>query len=200
VKILDLYCKAGGASMGYAQAGHEVHGVDIVYQKNYPFKFIHANALEVNLDDYDFVSASPPCRDHTTLSAMVGTIGNGWLLEATRSKLEKWGGPYVIENVMGAPLRKDLVLCGTMFKLKAAGHALKRHRIFEFKTPVKGPSHSCHGWRVKGVYGSSGTHPTSKKFNAVEAREAMGIDWMTHDELTQAIPPAYTKWIAENYL
>ena len=72
-KLLDLFCCAGGAGEGYARAGFEVVGVDIVDRPNYPHKFMKADALEV-LVDHDFLSefaaihTSPPCQAKCALT------------------------------------------------------------------------------------------------------------------------------------
>jgi DNA (cytosine-5)-methyltransferase 1 len=201
--ILDLFCGAGGAAMGYHQAGFDVIGVDIEPQPRYPFRFVQGDALDVLagrdlLPPFDAIHASPPCQDHSPLKSRAGEHGTGWMLDATRRALVRTGLPCVIENVMAADMRPDLVLCGEMFGLRTI-----RHRQFEVAGfPVMSPPHSPHvartatsrrrerwarGWHVS-ITGDVGTYV---------GPEAMGIDWMTGDELSQAIPPAYTRFIGE---
>ena len=219
-KALDLFCGAGGASEGLHRAGFEVTGVDIALQPNYPFDFILADALSVSLDLYDFVWASPPCKGHTSLRHLPRTRDRDYpdLVTPTRKLLIASGTPYCIENVPGAPLRKDLTLCGSMFQLgTASGEAeLRRHRVFEIGGFPVPPQPQCkHGRRpVIGVYGHSGynrrgqrpgvwaIHPRfkAKHYPQPQCEEAMGIDWMRREALSQAVPPAYSRYIAENFL
>lgn len=205
-RLLDVYCCAGGASMGYSRAGFEVVGVDIRPQKRYPFEFIQADALDVLrdtefLEGFDVVHASPPCQLYTSLQNFNKPKGithndRDYIYE-TRELLEEWGGIYVIENVMKAPLRPDLVLCGTQFGLKWGGRQLQRHRKFESNVRLRrnGCKHKGKPW---GVFGSlrdclpagGETPPTVEA-----ARLLMGIDWMLWGELCEAIPPVYTEHI-----
>jgi DNA (cytosine-5)-methyltransferase 1 len=170
-----------------------------------PFRFIQGDALDVLagwdlMPPFDAIHASPPCRDHTPLTSVAGTDGTGWLLAATRKRLVALGLPWIIENVPGAPMRPDLVLCGGMFGLRTY-----RHRWFETSFLVDQPAHPDHvvltatsrrrerwaqGWHVS-ITGDVGTYV---------GPEAMGIDWMTGNELCQAIPPAYTRVIGEQLL
>ena len=133
MKLLDLFSGAGGAAQGYHQAGFEVMGVDIKRQPNFPFSFIQADALDM-LDDleflqqFDVIAASPPCQAYSIMRAVSARHGrpHPQLIEPVRAKLEKTGLPYVIENVIGAPLKNAVVLCGAMFGLRTY-----RHRLFE---------------------------------------------------------------------
>lgn len=201
-KMLDLCSGAGGAAMGYHLAGYEVTGVDLWPQPNYPFKFIEADAMRYPLEGFDIIHASPPCHDHTPLQSVAGTDDTGWMLDAMRQRLIGSGVPWVLENVGAAPLRADVMLCGKMFGLR-----VKRHRKFELwdRTAVRVLAHPRHvvptatkqrrqrwaeGWDIS-VTGDVGVYC---------GPEAMGIDWMTGDELCQAIPPAYTKYIGEELL
>ena len=145
------------------------------------------------------------------------------LIPATRAKLEAWGGVWIMENVVGAPLRNPVLLCGTMFGLGCNDAELRRHRIFESNIPLL--TMDCqHGKRAAtmGVYGGhlrnrkrvrtigvygEGVRDSVRKmdkgvedFNVVQGREAMGIDWMTLAELCQAIPPAYAEYLARQTL
>lgn len=186
--------------MGYHRAGFEVVGVDIAPQKNYPFEFHRGDALTFPLEGFDAIHASPPCQAHSALRRV--HQGNRYpdLLPATRERLTASGLPYVIENVPGAPMNCMIVLCGSMFGLGSGGRQLRRHRQFETSFAIMSPP--CqHQGEVIGVYGNGGparrttTHSGGSQGYRWEAREAMGIDWMRHEELSQAIPPAYTEWI-----
>ncbi len=189
---MDLFCGAGGAAMGYHRAGFEVVGVDVAPQPNYPFEFHQGDALEFPLNGFDVVHASPPCQRYMT-GGVVNRDKAPDLLGATRLRL--LDVPYVIENVPGAPMRSDYILCGTAF-----GLGVRRHRLFELSTGPVELSPACdHSRPVTGVYG----HPHGKagawpgmlpSTHEVWSRE-MGIDWMTARELTQAIPPAYTEFV-----
>jgi DNA (cytosine-5)-methyltransferase 1 len=199
---LDLFCSAGGVSMGLHRAGFDVVGIDIKPQPRYPFRFIQADALNppVRLEDFDFIWASPPCQAHTSLKGMWNAKEHPDLIPATRALLQASGKPWAIENVPGAPLQFSVVLCGTMFGLGWQDAELRRHRLFETSSPLLAPvcQHKRKP-RVIGVYGGHGRdrrrtvntqdYPTSAR------REAMGIDWMTGAELSQAIPPAYSEFI-----
>lgn len=212
-RLLDAYCCAGGAGYGYHLAGFEVVGVDIDPQPNYPFEFHQGDAVEFIKEhgaEFDAIHASPPCQAHTTLTK--GNVHRGIgldhidLIPATREALEASGRPFVIENVEGAPLQADVVLCGLMFGLKVF-----RHRLFELGGwAMLSPAHPTHvghrvaGWRhgVKydgdmfAVYGDGGG-----KGSVQEWQQAMGIDWTTErSEIAEAIPPAYTQYIGAQLL
>lgn len=138
-RALDLFCCAGGAGMGLHRAGFDVHGVDIAPQPNYPFGFTQGDALAQDLSGYDLVWASPPCQAHTPLKHRTGKEYECFI-ERTRAKLKAWGGPYIIENVMGAPLINPVMLCGAMFP----GLRVYRHRIFESNIALTVPPHPKH--------------------------------------------------------
>lgn len=199
---LDLFCGAGGAGMGLHRAGFDVIGVDIQPQRNYPFRFVQADALKppFSLTQFDFVWASPPCQAFVSLRWMYNAKTHADLIPPTRALLEKAGRPYVIENVMGAPIKGWVKLCGTMFGLGAEDAELRRHRLFETSFACLSPP-CCHGKkaRVIGVYGGHGRDRRRKintqDFSVDARREAMGIDWMTGAELSEAIPPAYSEFI-----
>jgi DNA (cytosine-5)-methyltransferase 1 len=205
-KLLDLFCKAGGASMGYHRAGFCVTGVDIESQKNYPFEFIQADCMDLDIDflrQFDAIHASPPCQAHSDLKHMWNAKQHKDLIVPTRHLLLKTRKPFVIENVEGSPLINPIKLCGTMFGLKTVGAELRRHRLFEinwslFMVP---PCHHGKEPRVIGVYGGHGRDRrrtiNTQDFPTSARCEAMGIDWMTGSELSQAIPPAYTEWIGK---
>jgi DNA (cytosine-5)-methyltransferase 1 len=206
-RLLDLFCGAGGAGMGYHLAGFDVVGVDVEPQPRYPFRFVQGDALDVLagwdlMPPFDAVHASPPCRDHSTLSFIHGKVGTGYLLEATRRALVRTGLPYVIENVPGAPLLDPLWLCGSEFGLLDGGRWLKRHRGFESNVLLMGAGGcNCAGRPIGGVYGGGPQTTGGRfKFDAAGRRRVMGIDWMTRDEMAQAIPPAYTQFIGEQLM
>jgi DNA (cytosine-5)-methyltransferase 1 len=203
---LDLFCGAGGASMGLHRAGFDVTGVDINPQPRYPFKFIQADAMTFPLEGHEFIWASPPCQAFTDLKSTWNAKAHPDLLTPTRQRLLVSGLPYVIENVEGAPMFHPLViLCGTMFGLRTAdGTAeLRRHRVFEHSFPMPLIPYCEHSRFIPviGVYGGHG-HDRRRKANmqnfSVQARrEAMGISWMTGTELSQAVPPAYAEFIGK---
>jgi len=207
MKLLDLFCGAGGAGMGYHLAGFDVVGVDINPQPNYPFEFHQADALEyleLHGHEFDVIHASPPCQKFSIITRATGNEHkHPDLIEPTRELLEMAGKPYVIENVMRAPLVNALKLCGTMFGLKVI-----RHRLFECNPPIYfSPTCQCKDkhTQIGGKHGFlGGTYQDKMEgyitvVGATFKREvgawAMGIDWMSRKELSQAIPPAYTKYI-----
>ncbi len=202
--LLDLFCGAGGAAVGYHRAGFEIVGVDIEPQPHYPFEFHQADALEYPLDGFDVIHASPPCQDHSMLKNSAGEHGTGWMLEATINRLRHHGRPFVIENVVGAVLPTAIELCGSSFGLGAAGFDLSRHRRFECSFPIMAPPCGHRRGKTLGVYGH-GTNSwhrlkLGRCIREAEKRQAMGIDWMTRGELSQAIPPAYTEYIGRQLM
>lgn len=204
--ILDLFCGAGGAAMGYLQAGFRVIGVDAVDQPNYPGEFHLGDANTWPLDGVDAVHASPPCHDHSSLASRTGLDhGTGWMLQHTLDRLEASGLPYVVENVAGAKMPTTITLCGKDFGLGAGGRVLKRHRKFAANFPLVRPVAKCshpRGELVGGIYGTGGAGQMTRgfKFSKPDAAAAMEIDWMTWREISQAIPPAYTREIGRQLL
>jgi len=210
-RILDLFCCAGGAGVGYAQAGFDVVGVDIKPQPNYPLPFIQADALTLDpefIAQFDAVHASPPCQAYSDLAKRNGNADE-WprLIEPVREMLIRCGLPYVIENVSGAPLLHPVVLCGTMFP----GLRVLRHRLFEANFEIVPPPHKrhpkCHTFdRRKSHYGKTDEWKDFVSVNGggnctiAAARDAMGIDWMTKDEINESIPPSYTQFIGQQLL
>jgi DNA (cytosine-5)-methyltransferase 1 len=183
--------------MGYHRAGFDVTGVDIAPQKNYPFTCHQGDALEFvarHGHEYDAIAASPVCKRYTRAATINGRAAHPDQIAATRAALRATGRPYVIENVPTAPLIAPVTLCGAMFGLRTY-----RHRLFECSFFLLTPDHPHHRWPVVKM----GRKPAPDQFinpvghfNGVEtARAALGIDWMTRDELAQAIPPAYTHLI-----
>ncbi|MGH7977264.1 MAG: DNA cytosine methyltransferase [Limisphaerales bacterium] len=211
LKILDLFCCAGGVAAGYCRAGFEIIGVDIAPQPNYPFHFIQADALALPskfLKSFDAIHASPPCQSYSDLAKRNGN-GHEWprLVEPVREMLKKTGRPYVIENVDGAPLLNPVILCGTMFK----GLRVLRHRLFEANFPIIAPPHGKHPKvhtldKRKAHYGKTNDMVDFVQVTGggnctiAAARDAMGIDWMNKKELNEAIPPAYTEFIGKQLM
>lgn len=210
-RLLDLFCCAGGASVGYSRAGFEVVGVDVAPQPNYPLEFIQADALRLDnkfLRTFDAIHASPPCQSYSDLAKRNGNA-DAWprLIDPVRDMLIQSGLPYVIENVEGAPLLNPVVLCGTMFK----GLRVLRHRLFETNFLVLTPPHGrhprCHTFdKRKSHYGKTDDMLDFVSVNGggncsvAAARDAMGIEWMNKNQLNEAIPPIYTQFIGEQLI
>lgn len=206
-RLLDLFCGAGGAGMGYVRAGFEVVGVDIAPQPRYPFEFHQGDALEfvqAHGREFDVIHASPPCQGYSACRFLPQNAGNVYalLIDAVRAELRSSGKPFVIENVSGAPLETPVILEGRMFGLKVL-----RKRLFECSPYLLAPPIAPMKKRKyvadisefeRGQYGFVGVY--GQRFSVPVAREAMGIDWMTRDELAQAIPPAYTEFIGHEIL
>lgn len=207
-RLLDLFCCAGGAAKGYQLAGFDVVGVDIDAQPNFPFEFIQSDALGLGMDflqSFDAIHASPPCQSYSDLAKRNGNA-HEWprLIEPVREMLEETGLPYIIENVEGAPLIEPVVLCGTMFpELRVI-----RHRLFESNFELTAPAHGKHPLvfthdKRKSHYGKLDQNTSYVQVTGggnctiSNARAAMGIDWMTKNELNESIPPAYTFYLGK---
>jgi DNA (cytosine-5)-methyltransferase 1 len=221
MKLLDLFCGAGGCAMGYHQAGFDVVGVDINPQPRYPFEFIQGDALEYaskHAHKFDVIHASPPCQRFSEATPMDYRDKHPDFIRPARDLLQAIGKPYVIENVQNA--RRELVtpikLCGSMF-----GLPIWRHRYFEVIPSVMVLTPPCNHNRtpipatINGRFrlvdvpvlctgGGDGKRAKRKthrpRGKVEEIRWAMGIDWMVQTELTEAIPPVYTKWIGEQII
>lgn len=224
MRLLDLFCGAGGAAEGYFRAGFtEIVGVDLRPQPRYPFTFVRADALEFLASfgsGFDVIHASPPCQCYTAgrrAQRRVGDNPHPDLIGRTRTLLRRSGRAYVIENVEGSPLERPIRLCGQAFS------ALRviRHRLFESSVSLVAPVHQKHTgsmldgtivavyggkWLVSGgarkgetTYKTYGRIPV--EFRRLPAKQAaMGIHWMTGRELEEAVPPAYTEFIGEQLL
>jgi DNA (cytosine-5)-methyltransferase 1 len=220
-RLLDLFCGAGGAAMGYHRAGFDVVGVDLVHQPNYPFEFHQADALDVlesirdgghwlyEIGDPAAIHASPPCQAYGAATNRLVTRNAPRLIESTRDAIHSYGGiPYVVENVVGAPLVNPIILCGSSF-----GLAVKRHRLFEcapfyflappcqHPTELKYPTHARKDKAQLSpfvhIYGTGGG--AGKDINLW--RWAMDVPWMqTKAEIAEAIPPAYTELIGHQLM
>jgi DNA (cytosine-5)-methyltransferase 1 len=212
MRLLDLFCCAGGAAMGYYRAGFtEIVGVDIKPQPRYPFTFVQADALEYVREhghEFDAIHASPPCQGYSACANMPGRDMSHYpkLVEPVRDALMETGKPWVIENVVGAPLSNALRLCGTMFGLRT-----HRHRLFEMSHPLYLYPSQCNRSRVKpagmgrvlGIrYNDESPMVTvaGNMYKKSAGQRAMGIDWMTKSEMSEAIPPAYTEYIGAHLL
>jgi len=214
VKLLDLYCGAGGASEGYARAGFDVVGVDIEPHDDYPHTFVQGDALAIMrtsfVRGFDVIAASPPCPAYSTITHDGKLVAD--YLAPTRRALQRWGGPYVIENVPNAPLISPVLLCGGAFGLGATCRdgvfrPLKRHRLFETNLPLMSAGCLCDKRQPIGVYGGSGGNIMRRTGGSgtrgyqsylEEAREALGVHWIRRrQDVIDAIPPAYTHYLGD---
>lgn len=216
--ILDLFCCAGGAAMGYSKAGFEVVGVDICDQPHYPFPFIKMDAFEflknADLTKFDAIHASPPCQRYTRLKSQSGMSEEEWdvlhpdLIPSIREALIRSRKPYIIENVVGSPLKEPIRLRGDQFGLYT-----QRERLFESNVPLHEPGRKSHRHGTKhpnqgisedgfiSIAGNghvSGLNQTQVKLYWGFALG--GIDWMDIKELSQAIPPVYTEYIGRQLM
>lgn len=244
MRLLDLFCGAGGCAVGYHRAGFaDIVGVDIEPQPRYPFTFMEADAVAVlrhlvnggrirpdimrdeptfSLEDFDAIHASPPCQAFSAMKEMKNAREHSDLLTPTRDLLLGVQKPWVIENVVGAPMKDQppdlfdplcgITLCGSMFDLNNGSHELRRHRLFESNICLRAPK--CrHRLPVIGFYGDHartrqrvsghkdrGTDIVGNDKKLALVRNLMGIDWMTWEEATLAIPPAYTEFIGRQLI
>ncbi len=199
MKVLDLFCGAGGAAMGLHRAWPEAEivGVDIKPMPRYPFTFVQADAMTYPLEGFDFIWASPPCQAYSRATVSSGhPESHPQLIEGVRARLAAQPAPWVMENVVGAPMLHGFQLCGTLFGLGTKDRDLHRHRLFEGSVLILAPR-CVHNRAAVGAYGGGG-HDNHGGYagNAAEVREAMGMPWATRDEACQAVPPAYSEYIA----
>lgn len=213
--LLDLFCGAGGAGMGYHRAGFDVVGLDLKPQPNYPFEFIQGDAVDFSFEGFDAIHASPPCQGYSHSTSSIGrskttggTLGalEPRLIHIIRNRMLEAEVPYVIENVRAAwdEMSDPIQLCGTMFGLHLA-----RHRLFETNFQINAPPHpKCYG-KAAAYCKSKGWDPhdasIAGKGNGVGTgdhwRELMGIDWyMSRHEAREAIPPTYTEYIGKHLM
>jgi DNA (cytosine-5)-methyltransferase 1 len=217
MRLLDLFCGAGGAAMGYSRAGFtEIVGIDYRLQPHYPFTFVLADAIKYVTEhghEFDVIHASPPCQAYTGMRRLtISRFGSCLtdhpdLISITRQALEVTRKIYIIENVQNSPLRTQIILCGVALGLPH----LARHRHFESNVLLLGAPRCAHRLAsyTIGVYGERADgRRVSYRHNRLtriarsveEARELMGIEWMDWDELRQAVPPVYTEWIGRKLL
>ncbi|MEV5642209.1 DNA cytosine methyltransferase [Streptomyces flaveolus] len=195
LRLLDLCCGAGGLSMGYYLAGFDIVGVDIRPQPNYPFPFVQADGLEYTAEHghaFDLVHGSWPCERYAAVTKWRGNPDNHPdLVGPGREVMQATGRPWVMENVpetaAAGLLRPDYLLCGTQFGLN-----VRRHRVFETSWGGGGDLVSpC--WHRKDLLAFE--HKGERAY-----ADAMGCTWMTSLEARKAVPPAYTQWIATQFL
>lgn len=203
MRALDLFCCAGGASDGLTRAGYDVEGIDCDAQLEYPYDFERADVLYLepeSLHGFDLVWASPPCQAFTAYKRRPGHVAEALnLIPETRALLRRAGVPYVIENVVGAPLENPVTLCGSMFGLD-----VKRHRIFECSFPVAAPPCRHNVWEGNRFPGATNRAANSRKTVEIGVyriplplqRLAMGVKRdVSLGKLSQMVPPAFAEWL-----
>lgn len=217
LKLADLYCCAGGAAKGYHDAGFDVVGYDIKPQPNYPYEFRRRDVLALSpeelAEEFDAFHASPICQGHTALRHAPGAKAHPNLIPPTRTLLDATGKPWILENVEGARAHMPgaITLCGTSFGLRAQGHALHRHRLFIASFPLFAPPcqhadepvigiYGGHARRRSAKHGGRGTRDAWEGGHRAAASEAMGMDWATLAEMSEAIPPAFTDYLGRQLL
>lgn len=210
--------------MGYYQAAQdlgidiEITGIDIEEQPNYPFNFIRANAIDymaLHGDIYTHIHASPPCQKYSQSTAQFRKEGKVYtdILTDITELIIKSGKPGVIENVTNSPVRPDIVLRGDMFGLRVL-----RKRHFQLENwfmmcpmlPKKIGTVSDKDYITVIGKGSWSNSKKDRRHKPAWAKDmtikqargyAMGIDWMKDDyEFSEAIPPAYTRYIGYYFL
>jgi DNA (cytosine-5)-methyltransferase 1 len=219
MRILDLFCCEGGAALGYANAGFEVVGVDLnpKFSRRYPFEFHAGDALEFakkHAHEFDAIHASPPCQAYS-VTRNSHSKQHPKLIEPTRGLLTQIGLPYIIENVVGAPLIDPIMLCGRMFDLHAIDDdgerlIMDRHRLFESNVPLEQPEHLIHDrtLQVAGSYGGARKDKLEARYirkgGYVPAKHVqenlLGIHHMTQHGLYQSLPPVYTEFLGKQLI
>lgn len=205
-RLLDLFCGAGGAAMGYHRAGFEVVGVDLAPQKHYPFEFHQADALDYPLEGFDVIHASPPCQHYSSIARYEG-VQHLYpdLVAPVRNRISRAGVPWIMENVPGAPLYHWATVCGSAFDLgiPELGWYLRRHRLFE-SSHLLWSTHCRHKGIAISVTGTGTVASIRDRIGrcvrAEEFRRIMGITWMNRHELSESIPPAYTEWLGRQLI
>lgn len=209
-KLLDLYAGSGGCSVGYARAGFTVTGVDAKPQDDYPYELVVADALEVLADHeylagFDAIHASPPCQNYTRAAHLRNAQGKKpsvtrYDMPKVMEALRAWGGPYVVENVPGAPMTNPALLCGSAFGLR-----VRRHRLFDSNYLIMQPGcfHAAQGKPVGVYFAMNDQIPdggtTARTLD--EGLAAMGVDWVTSwRRLVEMVPPAYTEYLGQQLL
>lgn len=206
-RLLDLFCGAGGCSVGYHRAGFDVVGVDDVPHPEYPYEFVLADALDVMADvefvrSFDAVHGSPPCPLYSSITPDSTRDTHPDLIPPTRAAFRAAGIPWVIENVVGAPLDDPVLICGKAMGLRD----IKRHRLFESSVFMMSPGCACDNGPAYGIYGDHGDKTPRQRKDGFKrwgkardvehAQQIMGIGWMSRwDDLADAIPPSYTEFI-----
>lgn len=209
--LLDLFCGAGGAAMGYQKAGFDVVGVDIKPQPHYPFKFVQQDAIDylyrnsAHIHRFDAIHASPPCQRFSKSVSKADRKNHPDFIGRMRVLLKVIGRPYIIENVPRAPLENPIQLCGSAF-----GLPIQRHRLFEMNFALMSPGCAHGAYERKYPPAWNRTRPLrvlsisggwTKGVDLEEHKAAMGVGWeITGPELSEAIPPAYTEYIGKQLL
>jgi DNA (cytosine-5)-methyltransferase 1 len=205
-RLLDLFCCAGGAAMGYHRAGFEVVGVDIAPQPRYPFEFHQADAMTFPLDGFDAIHASPPCQAYSMNLRGLVTKDYPELIEPTQARLEASGMPWVIENVVGAILPSAIILCGMTFGLSMHRHRLFQTGGFAMLAPpcIKGDKAQTRDGRAYSPYDKDSRESwgvgKGKGGAALLMAQLMEVEWMHGQEISEAIPPAYTEYIGRQLM
>lgn len=217
-KLLVLYCGAGGGSVGYVQAGFDVLGVDLIEQPRNPafwtpeqkfaygvqdasFEFVQQDAIEFlfmrGAGEFDAIHASPPCQAYTWSAKRWKDVPRADLVEDTRNLILRTKKPYVIENVIGAPLIDPAMICGISVGLPE----LIRHRLFETNWPFVPPPHVKHRGTVRdGTYVTVAGHGGDNikgRGSRLDKQRAMGVYWMNDKELNESVPPAYLRYVGK---
>lgn len=214
LRLLDLFCGVGGGADGYFMAGFDdIVGVDNRTQPRYPYDFVKSDVFEylenTDLSSFDAIHASPPCQKYSALAPTYRHVEHPDHIPATRYWLMSTGKPYVIENVEGAPLMKPKLICGTERGLEVDGYRLRRHRLFETNFDMVTPGCKCGGDKRPIIYVAGGGTTTTLtgygkaktyRGTAEQSRRVMRIEWAYRDELSDAIPPEYTRLIGKHLI
>lgn len=217
LKILDLCCYSGGASVGYAQAASQLNlkfhitGVDLRPPGNYPFDYVQYDCIKFVKEYghlYNFIHASPPCQFKSVGTSHARSQGKSYpdILSPLLVQLQKLDKPFIIENVPPAIPFPDLKLNGIIFGLNVIrwrhfmAHRLMLLSPFTYK--IRGAVEKGQALTIAGL--RSGTKFSDKyRPTGIDASDyvtqwqyALDISWMkTRRELKECIPPAYTKYI-----